>query len=125
MQRKKMRLIMLGTITSFIMLIGFHVISFVKIRSQATRDYELVRSGKSLNRANMRLLALEDGGTVCWEGSCYRVFRLKRYAGIFRESSEDQEYLVGAQLEFTCRGRFPILQRWMKDREDSKIVVGP
>lgn len=123
MNRRKVRRIILAGITIFILLISFHVISFVRIRSQANKDYELVRSGKSLNRAGMEHLALTDGGTIGWEGSGYRVFRLRR-VGDYADSGEDQEVLVGAQLEFTCRWRFPILKRWLKDREDSRIVMG-
>lgn len=123
MQRKKVRWIILASITILVLLTGFHVISFVVIRSQANKDYEQVRSGESLNRAGMEHLALTDGGTIGWEVSGYRVLRLMR-VGNRAESAEDQEILVGAQLEFTCRKRFPFMQRWLKDREDSKTVKG-
>ena len=97
------------------------------IRSQALDDYEQVRQGTSPIHANRPPLAALDGGSLMWEESGYRVMRLKRYAGdpYEDELGEHQEYLVGARLEFTCRGRFPLLQRWMKDREDTKIVVEP
>ncbi len=126
MKRNRVRwFILAAVITVFILLIGAHASMFLMIRSQAINDYELVRQGKSPIHANRPPLAAEDGGSLMWEGSGYRVIRLKRFAGNYAESREDQEYLVGAQLEFTCRRRFPILQRWIKDREDSKIVVGP
>ena len=125
MQPKRVRRIILAiAIPVVILSMGAYLSLFLMVRSQAINDYEQVRRGKSPIHTS-QLYPLEDGGSDMWEGSGYRVYRLKQYVGDIAESREQQEYLVGARLEFTCRGCFPILQRWMKDREESTIVVGP
>jgi len=97
--------------------------AFLVIRHRANFDYQLMLQGERPQYAGEEPVPVADGGSLLYFGFGYEVCKLKRWTG--GVPPDEVEYTVGTKLEFTCRRFFPLLESFLKDRQDTKVVVAP
>lgn len=111
-----------GTIIALVL--TTYLAMFFTIRARAYRDYEYLRTSGEWPgwRRHRATYPYEDGGSVGHQYFGYELIKIRRLVAypqpehVERAGRYPSEH--GFQLQFTCRAWFPLLQKFMADREE-------
>ncbi len=113
-QQRRKRLQCWVVVAACVLLVLYLSAPFV-IKWIGEKEFERVLRGEEPVFPVFEEWPYTDGGSVGYGGFGYVVVDVNRI-GVFVSNDEPPEPTTGAELRFTCRRYFPVIQRLLKDK---------